>query len=138
VRLRATNFALRSSPHLINHTQLIDPTAEVHSATLSDNPNIRFLALESLASLAQTTYARTEVKKNLPEILASLKSDARDDPTVHRKAVDVLYNACDKDTVQTVVKELLVFLKKSDYSIREDVVLKIAILSEKYATDFTW
>eukprot|EP00038_Savillea_parva_P000704 m.98081 g.98081 ORF g.98081 m.98081 type:complete len:964 (+) comp10245_c0_seq3:69-2960(+) len=119
--------------------KLIDPMAEVHSATLSNNPNVRFLALEALAGLAQTTYARDEVRKNLPEVLASLKSsDGRDDPTVHRKAVDVLYNACDNETVQTVVKDLLIFLKKSDYSIREEVVLKIAILAEKYATDFTW
>lgn len=78
------------------------------------------------------------MKKHLPEVLASLKSDGDSDPTVHRKAVDVLYNACDNETVVTVVKDLLVFLKKSDYSIREEVVLKIAILAEKYATDFTW
>ena len=30
------------------------------------------------------------------------------------------------------------FLKKSDYSIREELVLKIAILAEKYAADYTW
>lgn len=37
-----------------------------------------------------------------------------------------------------VVKDLLSFVRRSDYSIREEVVLKIAILAEKYATDFTW
>ena len=37
-----------------------------------------------------------------------------------------------------VVKDLLSFVRRADYSIREEVVLKIAILAEKYATDFTW
>mmetsp|Transcript_24169 Transcript_24169/g.63073 ORF Transcript_24169/g.63073 Transcript_24169/m.63073 type:complete len:616 (-) Transcript_24169:48-1895(-) len=118
--------------------KLIDPGSVVHSASLSTNPNVRFLALESLASLAQTQFAREGVRESLPEVLASLKSDARDDPTVHRKAVDVLYNSCDSETVETVVKDLLLFLKRSDYSIREEVVLKIAILAEKYASDLLW
>ena len=33
---------------------------------------------------------------------------------------------------------MLNYLETADYSIREEMVLKVAILAEKYATDFTW
>ena len=69
---------------------------------------------------------------------------------------------CDHTNAQTIVEELLHYLEKADYSIRETLVcvevlnrlvvldwnewnavftlqvLKIAILSEKYAHDYTW
>lgn len=55
-----------------------------------------------------------------------------------RRAVDVMYGVCDAENVQIIVKDLLSFLKTSDYAVREEVVLKIAILAEKHATDYTW
>ena len=66
---------------------------------------------------------------------------------------------CDHTNAQTIVEELLHYLEKADYFIRETLVcvevlnrlvvlnwnavftlqvLKIAILSEKYAHDYTW
>ena len=61
---------------------------------------------------------------------------------------------CDHSNAETIVSELLQYLEKADYSIREALVmyhthkqliirfylqvLKIAILSETYARDYTW
>ena len=32
----------------------------------------------------------------------------------------------------------MAFLEKADYAVREEVVLKIAILAEKHVTDYNW
>jgi AP-2 complex subunit alpha len=45
---------------------------------------------------------------------------------------------CDSTNSQKIVQELLKFLQTADYAIREEMVLKIAILTEKYATDVKW
>jgi AP-2 complex subunit alpha len=37
-----------------------------------------------------------------------------------------------------IVTELMTFLEKADYAVREEVVLKIAILAEKHVSDYTW
>lgn len=45
---------------------------------------------------------------------------------------------CDKSNAEEIVQEMLNYLETADYSIREEMVLKVAILAEKYATDYTW
>lgn len=41
---------------------------------------------------------------------------------MQRRAVDVLYALCDRDSVKVIVDDLLKFLKNSDYSVREELV----------------
>lgn len=45
---------------------------------------------------------------------------------------------CDRSNAQAIVGEMLSYLETADYSIREEMVLKVAILAEKYATDYSW
>eukprot|EP00057_Strongylocentrotus_purpuratus_P020616 XP_011675090.1 PREDICTED: LOW QUALITY PROTEIN: AP-2 complex subunit alpha [Strongylocentrotus purpuratus] len=46
---------------------------------------------------------------------------------------------CDRTTAVTIVgRDASSYLEKADYSIREEMVLKVAILAEKYASDYTW
>ena len=45
---------------------------------------------------------------------------------------------CDRSNAENIVAEMLTYLETADYSIREEMVLKVAILAEKYATDYTW
>ena len=45
---------------------------------------------------------------------------------------------CDKSNSEEIVHEMLAYLETADYSIREEMVLKVAILAEKYASDYTW
>ena len=101
-----------------------------------NKPNVRLLALEGLSIMAQTVHARLAVKEHLPGVLAVLHESK--DPTVQRRAVDVLYGVCDEASVIDIVKDLLRFLKGSDYGVREEVVLKCAILAEKFAADYKW
>ena len=45
---------------------------------------------------------------------------------------------CDKTNAEEIVSEMLSYLETADYAIREEMVLKVAILAEKYAVDYTW
>lgn len=101
-----------------------------------NKPNVRFLALEGLSMMALTQFSRPAVKEHLPGVIATLHEST--DTSVQRRAVDVLYGVCDDSNVESIVKDLLRFLKKSEFGVREEVVLKVAILAEKYAAAYTW
>ena len=44
------------------------------------------------------------------------------DVSVRQRAIDLLYAMCDHANAQTIVEELLRYLEKADYSIRETLV----------------
>lgn len=45
---------------------------------------------------------------------------------------------CDVGNSEAIVGELLSYLRVADYALREEMVLKIAILTEKYANSYKW
>ena len=75
------------------------------------------------------------VKRNQPQIAESLHDP---DISIRRRALDLLYGMCDASNAQGVVQELLDYLIVSDFAIREELALKIAILAEKYAPTQRW
>jgi len=98
-------------------------------------PNIRYLGLLTMAKLAQLEGSAESIKKHQATVLVSLK-DA--DISVRRRALDLLFVMCDTDNAERIVDELVAHLVQADAAIREEMVLKIAILAEKYATDLRW
>eukprot|EP01147_Barroeca_monosierra_P004171 gene4171-6518_t len=98
--------------------------------------NMRFLALESLSVMATTEYSHNAVKKHKSSVVRALKTET--DSTVQRRAADVLYALCDHESVERVVEELLAFLDHAEYSVCSELVLKIAILAERFVTDYSW
>ncbi|XP_077285236.1 adaptor protein complex 2, subunit alpha isoform X2 [Arctopsyche grandis] len=98
--------------------------------------NLRYLALESMCHLATSEFSHEAVKKHEDVVILSMKMEK--DVSVRQQAVDLLYAMCDKSNAEEIVQEMLAYLETADYSIREEMVLKVAILAEKYATDFTW
>ncbi|ESO08777.1 hypothetical protein HELRODRAFT_156513 [Helobdella robusta] len=98
--------------------------------------NLRFLALEGLCLLATTEYSHNVVKRHQELVLSALKTEK--DIAVRQRAADLLYAMCDRNNVAVIVYEMLAYLENADHSLREEMVLKIAILSEKYAVDYTW
>ncbi|KAL7567791.1 hypothetical protein ACA910_000543 [Epithemia clementina (nom. ined.)] len=98
-------------------------------------PNIRYLGLLTMAQLAQLEGSAESIKKHQATVLVSLK-DA--DISVRRRALDLLFVMCDTDNAERIVDELVAHLALADAAIREEMVLKIAILAEKYATDLRW
>ncbi|KAM7538001.1 hypothetical protein Aperf_G00000061747 [Anoplocephala perfoliata] len=98
--------------------------------------NLRYLALESLCLLATSEFSHEAVKKHQETIVNALKTER--DVSVRQRAADLLYAMCDRSNAQAIVGEMLSYLETADYSIREEMVLKVAILAEKYATDYSW
>ncbi|UJR23024.1 hypothetical protein I4U23_026050 [Adineta vaga] len=98
--------------------------------------NLRYLALESMCLLAASEFSHEAVKKHQETVINALKSER--DVSVRQRAVDLLYAMCDRSNAEDIVQEMLTYLETADYTIREEMVLKIAILSEKYAVDYKW
>uniref|UniRef100_A0A665WD25 AP-2 complex subunit alpha n=1 Tax=Echeneis naucrates TaxID=173247 RepID=A0A665WD25_ECHNA len=98
--------------------------------------NLRYLALESMCTLASSEFSHEAVKTHIDTVINALKTER--DVSVRQRAVDLLYAMCDRSNAKQIVVEMLSYLETADYSIREEIVLKVAILAEKYAVDYTW
>jgi AP-2 complex subunit alpha len=101
----------------------------------SRETNVRYLGLEAMTHLAARADTLDPIKQHQEVIIGSLKDR---DISVRRKGLDLLYSMCDSTNARVVVGELLHYLQNADFAIREEMVLKIAILTEKYATDVQW
>jgi len=101
----------------------------------SRETNVRYLGLEAMTHLAARAETLDPIKKHQSIIIGSLRDR---DISVRRQGLDLLYSMCDMTNAQAIVQELLRYLQSADYAIREEMVLKIAILTEKYATDVQW
>ncbi|KAL2759582.1 hypothetical protein ACRALDRAFT_2093068 [Sodiomyces alcalophilus JCM 7366] len=101
----------------------------------SRETNVRYLGLDAMTHLAARGDNLDTIKQHQDVIVGSLKDR---DISVRRKGLDLLYSMCDSTNARVIVGELLRFLQNADFAIREEMVIKIAILTEKYATDVQW
>ena len=136
----AQNAVLFEAINLIIHLDTEQPLMKQISSRLgkfiqSRETNVRYLGLEAMTHLAAQSEALDPIKQHQEIILGSLKDR---DISVRRKGLDLLYSMCDASNAKVVVGELLQYLQSADFAIREEMVLKIAILTEKYATDVQW
>lgn len=60
------------------------------------------------------------------------------DISIKRRALDILYHMCNSTIAHTVVEEMLNFIEFADILFKEELVLKVAILAEKFADDLEW
>ena len=102
---------------------------------LSRETNIRYLGLDTMAHLAACAESLEPIKMHQATIIQSLKDR---DISVRRRGLDLLYSMCDVTNARVIVAELLRYLLVADYAMREELVLKIAILTEKFATEYAW
>eukprot|EP00200_Dunaliella_tertiolecta_P006547 CAMPEP_0202346842 /NCGR_PEP_ID=MMETSP1126-20121109/5457_1 /ASSEMBLY_ACC=CAM_ASM_000457 /TAXON_ID=3047 /ORGANISM="Dunaliella tertiolecta, Strain CCMP1320" /LENGTH=1093 /DNA_ID=CAMNT_0048938303 /DNA_START=70 /DNA_END=3351 /DNA_ORIENTATION=- len=102
---------------------------------MTKEPNAKYLALETMARLALIPEILEAIRGHQPTITASLK-DA--DVSIRSRAVDLLFTMCDSTNADVIVDELGYHLVEADYSMREELVLKIAILAEKFAPSVQW
>ena len=101
----------------------------------SRETNVRYLGLDAMTHFAARNETLDPIKKHQSMILGSLRDR---DISVRRKGLDLIYSMCDANNAQNIVNELMRYLQNADFAIREEMVLKIAILTEKYATDVQW
>ncbi|QLL32836.1 hypothetical protein HG536_0D03580 [Torulaspora globosa] len=136
---------------LINFASKLDPSDEAISNSVtalcsllsSADINTRYLTLDSLVklcSLSGKPAVDTVRYKNLDLIFHLLNHEG--DSSIVRKVVDLLYTFTDADNVQTIVDELFNFIssprRSIDPLIKSEIAVKIAILTEKYASDTNW
>uniref|UniRef100_A0A6A7G4W7 AP-2 complex subunit alpha n=2 Tax=Hirondellea gigas TaxID=1518452 RepID=A0A6A7G4W7_9CRUS len=93
-------------------------------------PNIRYLGLEMMSRIAALPGTLESIKRHQSTIKFSMKDE---DISIRKRAVDLLYAMCDKTNCQSVIADLLDYLTSADFSMREELVLKIAILAEKFS-----
>ncbi|XP_039237139.1 AP-2 complex subunit alpha-2 [Pipra filicauda] len=82
--------------------------------------NLRYLALESMCTLASSEFSHEAVKTHIETVINALKTER--DVSVRQRAVDLLYAMCDRSNAQQIVAEMLNYLETADYSIREEIV----------------
>ncbi|RXK42346.1 AP-2 complex subunit alpha [Tremella mesenterica] len=136
----AQNSVLFEAINLAIH---LDPDSSVVSNAsvllgrfiLAKETNVRYLGLDAMAHLAACSNTLEPVKKHQDTIILSLKDR---DISVRRRALDLLYSMCDTTNAKVVVGELVKYLAVADYNLREEMVLKIAILTERFATEYEW
>jgi AP-2 complex subunit alpha len=117
------------------HSLMMHISSKLGKFIQSRETNVRYLGLEAMAHFAARADTLDPIKKHQNIIISSLRDR---DISVRRKGLDLLYSMCDSTNAQPIVNELLKYLQSADFSIREEMVLKIAILTEKYATDAQW
>ena len=136
---------------LINFASKLDPSDEAISNSVtalcslltSKEINIRYLTLDSLVKLCSSSGkpAIDAVRyKNLDMIFHLLNTER--DSSIVRKVVDLLYTFTDVENVKIIVDGLLQYILSpknlAEPQIKSDIAVKIAILTEKYATDINW
>jgi len=128
--------AINTAIHLDSTSQLVQQSAELLTTYLSSkDANLRYLACETLVHLASALPDLTVVQNSEETVIAMLKDR---DISIRRAALDLLYAMCDTSNARSIVTELLQYLTTSDYGLREELVLKIAILSENFASELEW
>jgi AP-2 complex subunit alpha len=137
----AKNAVLLEAINLIIHIDsepalLVKACNQLGQFLSHKDTNLRYLALESMCLLATSEFSHDAVKKHQETVIVALKTER--DISVRQRAVDLLYAMCDRTNAEDIVQEMLAYLETADYHIREEMVLKVAILAEKYAVDYTW
>ncbi|KAJ5807024.1 hypothetical protein N7474_010616 [Penicillium riverlandense] len=117
------------------HNLMMQISTRLGKYIQSRETNVRYLGLDAMTHFAARAETLDPIKKHQNIILGSLRDR---DISVRRKGLDLLYSMCDTTNAGPIVNELLRYLQTADYAIREEMVLKIAILTEKYATDAQW
>lgn len=136
----AQNAVLFEAINLAIH---VDPESSVVASAakllgrfiLAKETNVRYLGLDAMAHLAAVSDSLIPVQRHQDTIIQSLKDR---DISVRRRALDLLYSMCDTTNSKVIVGELIRYLQTADYNLREEMVLKIAILTERFATEQEW
>lgn len=97
--------------------------------------NIKYLALENMARLALVPEIVEAIRHQQATVVASLKDP---DVSLRKRALDLLFTMCDQSNSGEIVDELLKYLTVAELSMREELVLKVAILAEKFAPSVAW
>ncbi len=135
IKFEAINYIIHICNQGVNdHFQLLIATL---GSFLDANtkPNFQYLGLDACSRACRIPEGIRNLQAHQAVVIGYLSSP---DISIRMRALDLLYALCDSNNVQEIVQSLLTYLKQADHSIREDLVLKIADLAERYATNYRW
>lgn len=92
-------------------------------------PNLKYLALENMVRLAEVPAVVDTVARHQRTILACLHDP---DISIRRRSLDLLFTMCTQATAAEITSELLGYLSTAEYEMREELVLKTAVLAERW------
>ena len=98
-------------------------------------PNIKYLALETMSRMQGIDKQSKLIKKFMPVFFKNLRNS---DISIRKIALNSLFSLCDSKSSSEIVNEILDYLQENDYELKEEMVLKVAILSEKFAENLNW
>ena len=98
-------------------------------------PNIRYLALETMSRCSTIDKKNQLIKKYMNIFFKNLRDK---DISIRKIALNSLFSLCDAQMSGEVVNEILDYLQENDYELKEEIVLKVAILAEKFADNLNW
>jgi AP-2 complex subunit alpha len=101
----------------------------------SKDANARYLTLEAYVCMLNEPVYMKAIQQQEESIVASCQDK---DVSVRRQALDVLYRMCDESNGARIIAELLKLLSSTDDQIKDLMVLRIAILAEKFPSSFHW
>ena len=97
--------------------------------------NFRYVGLDIMSHFIEYPETKAQVLLHIDTIIESLKDR---DLSVQQRALDLLFYICDGNIAGRIVKELIDFLPIANYEIHDELVLKIAILAEKFGKSRAW
>jgi len=98
-------------------------------------PNLKYLALENMSRLALAPEVAEAVGRHQKTIVACLHDD---DISIRRRGLDLMFTTANSATAPGVVDELLSALPQAEYGLREELVLKAAVLAERFLPSPEW
>ncbi|KAJ3315097.1 hypothetical protein HDV04_004238 [Boothiomyces sp. JEL0838] len=140
-QLNALNSVLFESANLALHVNptspLIEQACKIFGTFLNGkDTNLRYLSMETMAHVAATGDPLKVLGQYQNQVIQCLNE--KEDISIRRRALDLLYSMCNRENARVIVEEMLNYLSNSDYEFQEELVLKIAIVAEKFVTEYTW
>ena len=121
---------------LVDYPELLPiATAILAKFLTAKEANMRYVTLENMSRLAEVPAVAAALIPHQQTITSCLKDP---DISIKRQALDLLFICAGSTNAVAVVEELLGALNTADYDSREDIVLKTAVLAERFLPSLEW
>lgn len=108
-----------------------------------DDPNVLYSALSTFARILNSDEYFVTKKSTDNMALQRYKNEIvkcldHKDPSIRRRALDVISALIDETNIETLIPEILSFVKLSDNEFRTELVTKIYTAAEKFSPNDEW
>ena len=94
-----------------------------------EDPNARYLGLDAMIRFAKQ-HGAMEIREHQNSVIASLKDT---DISIQKRALELLYVMADDSNAEISVSELCGMLETANSTIKEEMVVKIALIAEAHS-----